>query len=293
MGKGRLVAQSFGIVSRGDEERRGGVGSDAERGHQFGRGLFDQGLEDGVDLGDLLFEGDGSPGQHPQAELGERDDVAFGSGPIGRGPLEKVEDVEASELVSDGLGGSRDQVAHLVERLGPTLPRRCSGNAQNPHGFDVSVPRLGLAAGVAREGGPGGRDGIFGIGLALAPAALAIGAVHLDDADPFVLKVTGEPGAIRAGPFDTDQLDGAEVAQPPQQLLVAGSVVGKLSTPRRAPRSSKAAATCTSRCVSTPPVMLRAKLVTVIPSLDWVGGDTAPSGTTDRTATGLCEAGSY
>ena len=71
-------------------------------------------------------------------------------------------------------------------------------------------------------------------------------------------------------PFDADQLDGAEVAQPAQQLLVAALVVAKLSTPRSAPRSSKAAATWTSRCVSTPPVMLRAKLVTVIPSLDWV-----------------------
>ena len=39
--------------------------------------------------------------------------------------------------------------------------------------------------------------------------------------------------------------------------------------------------------------MLRAKLVTVIPSLDLGWGDTAPSGTTDRTATGLREAGSY
>ncbi len=162
------------------------------------------------------------PGQHPKAELGERDDVALGSGPIGRGPLEEVEHVEASELVSDGLGGSRDQTAHLVERLGPTFARRCSGDAQNPHGFDVSVPGLGLAAGVAREGRPGSRDGIFGIGLALAPAALAIGTIHLDDADPFVLKVTSEPGAIGAGPFDTDQLDRAEVAQPPQQLLVSG-----------------------------------------------------------------------
>jgi hypothetical protein len=45
----------------------------------------------------------------------------------------------------------------------------------------------------------------------------------------------------------------------------------QLSTPSRVPRSSKAAATWTSRCVSTPPVMLHAKLVTVIPSLVWVG----------------------
>jgi hypothetical protein len=182
-----------------------------------------------------------------------------------------VEDVESPELGSDGLGGGRDQVAHLVERLGPTLAGRGPGHAQNPHGFDVSVPRLGLTGGVAREGGPGGGDGVLGIGLALEPAALSIGTVDFDDADALGLEVAGQPGPIGPGPFDADQLDGAEVAQPAQQLLVAALVVAKLSTPSRVPRSSKAAATWTSRCVSTPPVMLRAKLVTVIPSLVWVG----------------------
>ena len=182
-----------------------------------------------------------------------------------------MEDVEAPELGPDGIGCGRDQVAHLVERLGPSLARRGPSHPQNPHGFDVSVPRLGLADGVAREGGTGGRDGVLGVGLALAPAALAIGAVDFDDTDAFGLEVTGQPGPIGTRPFDADQLDGAEVGEPPQQLLVAASVVAKLSTPRREPRSSKAAATWTSRCVSTPPVMLRAKVVTVIPSLVWVG----------------------
>ena len=49
------------------------------------------------------------------------------------------------------------------------------------------------------------------------------------------------------------------------------TLVYLVSTPSRVPRSSKAAATWRSRCVSTPPVMLRAKVVTVIPSLVWVG----------------------
>ena len=61
----------------------------------------------------------------------------------------------------------------------------------------------------------------MGVGLALAPAALAVGAVDFDDADPLGLEVPGQPGSIGAGAFDADQLDGAEVAQPPQQLLVA------------------------------------------------------------------------
>ncbi len=176
----------------------------------------------GVELGarGVRLEGEGPSGQHPKAELGQRDDVALGSGPIERCSLEKMEDAEAPELGPDGLGSGRDQVAHLVERLGPSLARRGPSDAQNPHGFDVSVPRLGLATGIAREGGTGGRDGVLGIGLALAPPALAVGTVHFDDADLLALEMAGEPGPIGPGSFDTDQRDGAEVAQPPQQLLV-------------------------------------------------------------------------
>src|SRR5580704_8989407 len=65
-----------------------------------------------------------APGQHPQGELGQRDDVALGPGSIGRGPLEQMEHVEASELGPDGLGSGRDQAAHLVERLSPTFASR-------------------------------------------------------------------------------------------------------------------------------------------------------------------------
>ena len=38
---------------------------------------------------------------------------------------------------------------------------------------------------------------------------------------PLGLEMTGQPGSIGPSPFDADQLDRAEVAQPPQQLLVA------------------------------------------------------------------------
>jgi len=54
MGEGRLVAEALGIVAGGYKECRRGVGSDAQGGDQLGRGLFDQGLQDGIDLGDLL-----------------------------------------------------------------------------------------------------------------------------------------------------------------------------------------------------------------------------------------------
>ena len=49
--KAALVAQASGIVAGRDEEGRRRAGPDAgEGGDKFGGGLFDQGLEDGVDV---------------------------------------------------------------------------------------------------------------------------------------------------------------------------------------------------------------------------------------------------
>ena len=38
---------------------------------------------------------------------------------------------------------------------------------------------------------------------------------------PWLVEVAGEPGPIAAGPFDTDELDGAEALEPAQQVPVA------------------------------------------------------------------------
>ena len=48
-----------GLSPAANQERRGGVGPDAQGGDELGCAFFDQGFEDGVDLGDLLFERDG------------------------------------------------------------------------------------------------------------------------------------------------------------------------------------------------------------------------------------------
>ena len=104
-------------------------------------------------------------------------------------------------------------------------------------------------------GGPGCGDRIVGVGLSGAPAALPVGPVDLDDGHLVVQEVAGESRAVAAGAFDADQLDGPEALQPGQQFAIARGVAGKLSTPSWAPRSSRAAATCTSRWVSTPPVI--------------------------------------
>ena len=124
-----------------------------------------------------------------------------------------------------GSGAVEIESAHLVERLGPSLSGRGSSNPQNPHGFDVSVPRLGLTGSVTRlRQFASGSNGVLGVGLALAPPALAVRTIDLDQPDPLALEVTGDIRPhTNPSLLPPDQLDGAEMAQPPQQFLVAGS----------------------------------------------------------------------
>ena len=100
------------------------------------------------------------------------------------------------------------------------------------------------------------------------------------------------PGAIGTGPFDTDELDGAKVAQPAQQLLVASRGGGETLDAEQGSSLVQSS--------SYMDVKVRIDAAGDAPwqighchpfvGLGW--GDTAPSGTTDKTATGLCEAGS-
>ena len=92
---------------------------------------------------------------------------------------------------------------------------------QDPHGLDISVPGLGRSGGVAPLGGPGGGHGVFGVGLSLAPPALAVGTVDLDDGDLVGKQVPGEPGPVAAGPLDADELERPEGLQPAEQGPIA------------------------------------------------------------------------
>ena len=64
-------------------------------------------------------------------------------------------------------------------------------------------------------------DGIDGVVLALAPALLAVGAVHLDHLHPLGVQVPGQAGPVRARAFHPDPGHRAEPGHPFQQLLVA------------------------------------------------------------------------
>jgi hypothetical protein len=105
-------------------------------------------------------------------------------------------------ILSHAPGGSRF-LPSLVYRPGvlstwPSvhLSRWEPSPEQTTHGFDVSVLRVGLTAGLARESSPGSGDGVLKVGLSLEPPALSVGSVDFDDADVFTLEVAGQPGTI-------------------------------------------------------------------------------------------------
>ena len=59
-------------------------------------------------------------------------------------------------------------------------PLRAEDIATRKTRMDSTFPSLVLASPQASpEGGTGGRDGVLGVGLALAPAALAVGTIDL------------------------------------------------------------------------------------------------------------------
>jgi hypothetical protein len=58
--EGGFASESFGVVAGRDEQSRRGVGAETRTGQQQRCGLCDQRGEDGVELGDLGFERDGS-----------------------------------------------------------------------------------------------------------------------------------------------------------------------------------------------------------------------------------------
>jgi hypothetical protein len=74
---------------------------------------------------------------------------------------------------------------------------------------------------LASLGGPRCSNGVFGVGLALAPAALAIGTVDFGHRDLVGPKMPGQPGPVAAGALQADELDGAEAHEPAQESPIA------------------------------------------------------------------------
>ena len=127
------------------------------------------------------------------------------------------------------------QVAQLVQRDDPFRRRRPAGHLSTRIASTSPSRLFGRPKRLTRQRGAGGGHGVDRVGLALPVTDLPVRAIDLDHRDPGPVQLAGQPGPIRAGALDADQLDLAVRAQPADQPL--GSRPRSCRTPRcRAPR---------------------------------------------------------
>ncbi len=130
-------------------------------------------------------------------------------------------DREALEAALQLVRGTEGELAHLGQRLDARPSSRAFGDDEDPDGLDRTVPALGRSLGAARENGPGGLDGVEGIGLAAVVSGLAVLAVHFDDVDAGPSEEAGDARPIGPRPFHPDFSDVAEGFEPGEQGRVA------------------------------------------------------------------------
>ncbi len=131
---------------------------------------------------------------------------------------------EALHATTELFRSAVAEVAHLDQGLASGLAGRALGDDEDPDGLDGTVARLGLALGPTAQGGPGGLDGVEGIGLAGPTTLLAIRSVDLEDLDADSAQVAGQARAIGPGALHADLGDVAEGSEPAEQRLVARCV---------------------------------------------------------------------
>ena len=94
---------------------------------------------------------------------------------------------------------------------------------QEPYCFDGTVGGLRLSDGFAGQHRACGRLGVGGIGLAAAPARLAVRADHLHHRDAPSGEMSRQARPVAAGAFDADGVQVAPAAHPIEELAVAGA----------------------------------------------------------------------
>ncbi len=141
------------------------------------------------------------------------------------GPVKLLGGGQAAKRLADLARSGQQQRTELVQRPGAVLVRRLVQHLQDTHSLHHPVAGLGDARRRACQRRSGSRFGVDRVGLAAQPACLAVGPVDLDDLDALPAQVPGQPGAVGAGALDTDLVDLAVAAHPPEQFGVAGGGV--------------------------------------------------------------------
>ncbi len=222
------------------------MGADPVQGQKAWGAGGDEGSDELIEALELAVEELGAPPQLAHRDAGGVTGYIAGAGPQRRDPGHQGGRGVPGEPGPQVVGPGQDQGPGLVDRPGAFSYGAPPGDHQRPDRLHGAVPALGRAAGPARLGGPGRADRIQRVGLALPAPVLAVGPVDLDDPDAGRGDVPGQSGAVTAGPFDPDQADRPEPAQPAEQAGVSGRVAGNSPTPSSPPMGSSAAATCTS-----------------------------------------------
>ena len=143
---------------------------------------------------------------------------------VGRSPWAAATNCGDRETLESALQlvrGTEGELAHLSECLDARSSGRALGDDEDPDGLDRAVPALGRSLGPARENGPGGLDGVEGIGLAAVVSSLAVLAVDFDDVDAGSGEEAGDARPVGPRPFHPDFSDVSEIPEPRHQGGVA------------------------------------------------------------------------
>jgi hypothetical protein len=160
----------------------------------------------------------------------------------------------------------RTTATRLALGAGPCWGLRCrTFHMRSP--LDRPVVRLRRRGRLARRTARAATIAIDAVGLAVPAGYLPDRAGRLDDLHTVRAKVAGQRGAVAAGALHADTAHLAEPAQLRQQLPVARNRGRELRGPSTPRMRSTAAATCTSRWVSAPPVTTSAGAAPVVMSV--------------------------
>jgi hypothetical protein len=211
-GEACFGAQSLVVVAGGDQQLPGDLDADAGAFEQLRRQLADDGLDELIEGGDLVAEFEDAAGEGLQRDAGGAGRVggAGGVGAPGGTGADELHPGQVADLVADLVGGRDDAHAQQLQGVAAGADGGAAGDAQDPQGLDGAVFALGDAGALPTERGTGGADRVQVVVFALAAPVGAVRAVDLEDLDPGVGQMAGDPGAVAAGPLNPDPGDIAE-----------------------------------------------------------------------------------
>ena len=121
---------------------------------------------------------------------------------------------QVTQLLAQLGWAGDDQRLDLVGGLTTGFDRAGAGHAERPDRLDAAIPQLRHPRRRPRQDRFGGGVGVEGVGLAVRPAGLAVGAVDLHHGEPDRAQIAGQPGTVGAGALHADRLECAVLAEP-------------------------------------------------------------------------------